>query len=121
LSYFSFFGPLQQAIDVLLVSATYQATPLIRYPVALHNAFLLLPNFYDGNCKDVMAKIYTFNYLYKMFDQSIYYSEPLSAFYDSVKGFSLETKALSCYKDDNPKQTLESLHTLLEDFKKYKI
>ena len=42
-----------------------------------------------------MAKIYTFNYLYKMFDQSIYYSEPLSAFYDSVKEFSLETKALS--------------------------
>ena len=32
-----------------MVSSAYNATPLIRYPVSLHNAFLLIPNFYNDN------------------------------------------------------------------------
>lgn len=118
--YFSFFGSLSQAIDVLIVSAAYNATPLIRYPVALHNAFLLLPNFYENNIDVSISKMYVFNYLYKMFNQSLYENEPLSVFYEKVKNYSFESKAISCYEDNNPKHTLKSLHHLLEDFYNFK-
>lgn len=116
--YFSLFGPLQQAIDILLVACAYNALPLIRYPVALHNALLLLPNFYSGDIKDITAKFFVYNFLYKMFDQSFYHNEPLTVFFKRVKNFSFERKALSCYKDNNPKQTLEELNHLIEDFNK---
>lgn len=118
--YFALFGPLQQAIDILLVAASYNAVPLIRYPVALHNAYLLLPNFFKENHDEIEARVCVFNSLYKMFDQSAYLNESLSEFYDRVKKFSFEKKALTCYKAGNPKQTLESLHFLVEDFNKYK-
>lgn len=39
--YFSLFGPLRQAIDILCIVSAYNLIPLIRYPVALHNAYLL--------------------------------------------------------------------------------
>lgn len=116
--YFALFGPLQQAIDILLVAATYNAIPLIRYPVALHNAFLLLPNFFDDNHENLISKIYVFNCIYKMFDSSLYLNESLSSFYERVKKYSFETKALSCYCADNHKQTLENLHLLVEEFNK---
>lgn len=118
--YFSLFGPLRQAIDILFLTSNYNLIPLIRYPVALHNVCLLLPNFYDAKLVDIEARILIFNSLYRLFDPTQYTNESLSAFYRKVKQFSFETKALSCYQENNPKQTMESLHTILEDFSIFK-
>ena len=118
--YSSLFGPLRQAIDILCIVSAYNLIPLIRYPVALHNAYLLLPNFFGDELADVKTRLLMFNALYQMFDPAQYANESLSVFYKKVKNFSFESKALSCYQEDNPKQTLESLHTLLEDFNDYK-
>lgn len=118
--YFSLFGPLLQAIDILCIVSAYNLIPLIRYPVALHNAYLLLPNFFGDELADVKTRLLVFNALYQMFDPAQYANESLSVFYKKVKNYSFESKALSCYKEDNPKQTLDSLHALLEDFKDYK-
>lgn len=60
-----------------------------------------------------------FNYLYKMFNQSLYGNEQLSVFYKRVKNYSFERKALACYQDNNPKFTCDSLYLLLEDFYNY--
>lgn len=118
--YFSIFGPLQQAIDILFVASAYNAVPLIRYSVALHNVFLLLPVFFGDDNDDIKAKIYVLNSLYKMFDQELYVDKSLSEFYERVKKFSFEDKALSCFKADNLKRTLEELHLLVEDFESRK-
>lgn len=117
----SLMGPLQQAIDILCLSSAYNLIPLIRYPVALHNVYMLLPNFFDETHEDIRARIVVFNALYNLFDQTLFAKESLSVFYEKVTSFSFETKALSCYRIKNPKQTLEDLHSLLDDFRDYSL
>ena len=116
--YFCFYGSLQQAIDILLVSSAYNATPLIRYPVSLHNAFLLISNFYDDNFTEASSRLFVYNNLYKMFDQSLFVGESLSTFYARVRDFSFESKACACYQADNLKETCEKLHVLIKNFEK---
>lgn len=119
--YFSLFGPLQQAMDIIMVTVEYNAIPLVRYPVTLHNIYLLLPNFVTENLHEITSRLFVFNALYKMFDQSKYMNESLGEFYASVKKYSFEKKVMLCYEENNLKQTLDKIHLLVEDFERWKV
>lgn len=118
--FFSLFGPLQQALDILMVSMEYNILPLIIYLPALHNVLLLLPNFYNDEYLEVKSRLLVFNYLYRIFDQSEFMKERLSDFYKSVKVFDFEVKALSCYEENDPQKTKKNLHMLINEFSLWK-
>lgn len=116
--YFFFFSTLLQSIEILSIASFYNATPLIRYPVALQNAFLLLPSFYKDNLYQATSRFFILNSLYKLFVNSFNNNVSLRAFYENVKNFSFEKKALSCYSENTPKETMKKLDLLIESFVK---
>lgn len=104
LFYFALYGPIQQAIDIILLSLEYNCIPLLRYPVALHYVLAILPNFKGKeSLEEIIKKIIVLNTVYKMFDQECAASMPLDEYKIMVSEFGFERLVLDCYEQCNLK------------------
>lgn len=124
LFYFAVYGPLQQAIDIILLSLEYNCIPLLRYPVALNYVLGLLPNFSNKmEINGIIKKTIVINSVYKMFNQEVVCSLPLARFGKIVKEFKFEELVLHCfdelYENANPTPFLEECLSIVENFQKY--
>lgn len=120
LFYFALYGPIQQAIDIILISLEYNCIPLLRYPVALHYVLALLPNFGEKkSLEEIIKKIIVLNAVYKMFDQECVELMPLDQFKVIVTEFEFERLVLDCYEQSNPPKFFEKCAEVVSNFQEY--
>ena len=87
------FGPIQQAIDIILSCQQYKCIPFIRYPVTLNYVLILLDNFRDKHGFKVMKdKVCVANVLYKVCDNEIMSQFEFGRFVEVIKESSISEK-----------------------------
>ena len=94
------YGPIQQAIDILMSSIEYECIPFIRYKVALHYILMLCKTF-EGLIgiefiKVMKFKICVANLVYNMFDKEQLLSVSISKYVEIVQREKFE---IALFKD----------------------
>ncbi|MCQ2529080.1 MAG: hypothetical protein MJ108_08220 [Saccharofermentans sp.] len=116
--YCMLYGPLQQALDILMTVGVTGAIPLIRYSVALHNVLMLLPNFDFGNNKEVRNRLLIFNAAYRFFDTDRVKHLSTKEFVIKIKKFNFENRAIECFNDEKDLDSIKSLTNLVDELLK---